>query len=87
MQMLDDEEKGKGRVQALMEEPCIERGEEQCPSRKEERRNRQRPVCWGCGKECHVLRNCELWQTFRLERHRGCPSKTEERQAERPELN
>ena len=61
MQMLDEEEKGKGRVQVLTEEPRSERREERRPTRREERCNQWRPVCWGCGKEGHVLRNCELW--------------------------
>ena len=87
MQMLHEEEEGKGRVQALMEEPRVERGGERRPTRKEERRNRRQPICWGCGEKGHVLHNCELWQSFRQERHRGCSSRTEERRAERPELN
>ena len=87
MQILNEVEEGKGRVKALMDEPRVERGEERLPSRKEERRNQRWPVCWGCGEEGHVLHNCKLWQTFRQERHRGCPSRTEERRAERPELN
>ena len=87
MQMLEEEEEGKGRVQALTAEPRAEQRKERRPTLREERRNQQRPVCWGCGEEVHVLLNCELWQTFRQERHRGCPSRAEERRAERPELN
>ena len=90
MQMLDEEEEGKSKVQALTEEPRVEWGDERCPTRREEwheRRNWRRPFCWGCRAEGHVLRNCELWQSFWQERHRGCPSRTEERRAERPELN
>ena len=48
MQMLEEEEERKGRVQTLAEEPRLERGKERRPSRKEERCNRRRPVCWGC---------------------------------------
>ena len=59
MQMVDEEEEGKGRVQALTKEPRVEQGEEQHPSRKEERRNRRR-TCWGCGEEGHMLCNCEM---------------------------
>ena len=90
MQILDEEEEGKGKVMALTEEPRMERGEERRPPRREdrqERRNRWRPACWACGAEGHVLRNCELWQLFRQERDKGCPSRTNERRTERPELN
>ena len=84
MQMRDEEEdEGKGRVQALTEEPRAEQREEQRPTHREERRNRRRPMCWGCGEGGHVLRNCELWQ----EGHRGGPGRAVERRAERPELN
>ena len=82
MQMLDEEEEGKYRVQALAEEPRSDRREERRPTRREERHNRRRPLCWGCGEEGHVLRNCELWQSFRQERHRGCSGHPEERRAE-----
>ena len=71
MQMLGEDEEGKGRVQALREEPRVGQREERRPSRREERRNRRWPVCWGCREEGHVLRNCELWQMFLQERHRG----------------
>ena len=87
LQMLNEEEAGKGRIQALTEEPRSEWREESCPPRREERRNRRQPVCWGCGSEGHVLHNCELWQSFRQKRHRGCSRLTEERRAKKPELN
>ena len=87
MQMLDEEEEGKGGVQALTEEPRSEQREERRPPLREERCNRRRPVCWGCGKEGHVLCNCELWQSFRQKRHQGCSRHAEERRAEKPELN
>ena len=87
MQMLDEEEEWKGRVQALIEEPWAEQREERRPTRREERCTRWRPMCWGCGEEGHLLRNCELWQSLRQERHRGCPGHAEERRAEKPELN
>ena len=82
MHVLDEEEEGKGKVQALTEEPRMEGREETQPPRREgrqERRNRRRPVCWACGAEGHVLLNCELWQSFRQDRDRGCPSRTNER--------
>ena len=85
LQMLNEEEAGKGRVLALTEESRSERREERRPPRREERRNRRQPVCWGCGKEGHVLRNCELWKSFRQKRHRGCSKYTEERRVEKLE--
>ena len=87
MQMLDEEEEGKKRVQAMAEEPRADRREERRPAHREERCNPRRPVCWGCGEEGHLLLNCELWQSFKQERHRRCPGHPEERRAKMPELN
>ena len=71
----------------MAEKPRADRREERRPSRMEERHPRRRPVCWGCGKEGHVLCHCELWQSFKQERHRGCRGRPEEEKADMPELN
>ena len=87
MQMLDEEEDRKKRVQAMAEEPRTDRREERRHSRKEERRPQRRPVCCGCGEDGHVLRDCELWQSFKQERHKGCRGRPEEEKAHLPELS
>ena len=87
MKMLDEEEDGKKRVQAMAEEPRADRREERRPSRREERCPQRRPLCWGCGEEDHVLHDCELWQSFKQERHRGRRGRPEEEKAHMLELN
>ena len=62
--VLEEEEEGKKRIQAVVEEPRPARQEERSKVR-ENRRSRRGPVCWGCGEEGHVLKNCELWQNFK----------------------
>ena len=64
-----EEEEGKKRIQAVAEKPGPARQEERNKIR-ENRRGKRGPVCWGCGEEGHVLRNCELWQDFKKGRHR-----------------
>ena len=62
--VLEEEEEGKKRIQAVVEEPRPARQEEANKVR-ENRRNRRGPVCWGCGKEGYLLKNCELWKSFK----------------------
>ena len=64
--VLEEEEEGKKRIQAVVEEPRPASQEEGYKI-KENRRNRKGPVCWGCGEEGHVLRNYELWKILRKE--------------------
>ena len=61
---LEEEEDSKKRVQAVMEDLRPARQEESQRT-KEARNGRRGPVCWGCGKPGHVLKNCELWKEFR----------------------
>ena len=62
--VLEEEEEGKKRIRAVVEEPRPARQEEGYKM-KENRRNRKGPLCWGCGEEGHVLRNCEFWKSFK----------------------
>ena len=59
-----EEKDSKKRVQAVMEDLRPARQEEGQRT-KEARKGRRGPVCWGCGKPGHVLKNCELWKEFR----------------------
>ena len=65
MQMLDEEEEGKGRVQALTEEPRSERREERCPTHREERCSRRSPCAGAVEKKDtgYVTANCAIVQT------------------------
>ena len=56
---LEDEEESKKRIQAITEDLRPVKQEERGKT-KENRRGRRGLVCWGCGEEGHVLKNCEL---------------------------
>ena len=87
MQLLEEEEARRGRVMAVTAELRSERQIERCSSHREERRNRWPPVCWSYGREGHLLRNCELWKSFRERRHQGHLRLLEKGRAGNPELN
>ena len=61
---LEEEGDGRKRVQAVTEDLRPAR-QEDGQKTKEGRKGRRGPVCWGCGKPGHVLKNCELWKEFR----------------------
>ena len=77
---LEEEKDSKKRVQAITENLRPARQEE-FQRTKEARKGRRGPVCWGCGKPGHVLKNCELRKEFRKGRQ-----VTREVEA-KPELN
>ena len=62
--VLEEEEEGKKRIQAVVKELRPARQEEGSKAR-ENRGSRRGPVCWRCSEEGHVLKNCELWQKFK----------------------
>ena len=65
----EEEERRKKKVHTVAEEGGVDRqGQNMDPWR--ERRPRGDPICWGCGKRGHVLRECPLWQEFRKDRRR-----------------
>ena len=78
--VLTEEEEGKKRIQAVVEEPRLARQEEGHRIKKN-RRNGKGPLCWGCGEKGHVLRSCKLWKSFKKGRR---PLKDME---VKPELN
>ena len=67
---LEEEEDGRKRVQAVTEDLRSARQEEGQRT-KEARKGRRGPVCWGCGKPGHVLKNCELFKEFKGQPKRG----------------
>ena len=66
---LEDEEDSKKRGQAVTKDLRPAKQEERGKT-KENKRGRRGPVCWGCGEEGHVLKNCELWKEFKKGKHK-----------------
>ena len=62
--VLEEEEDGKRKVQAVTKDPRPARQKEGNKVR-ENRRSRKGPACWGCGEERYMLKNCILWKDFK----------------------